>query len=101
VRAPQRSPGVDKEEDHKPIDPDTGGEHAVDKTLGLLPNPFERSGVKFSSTYISDVMANATGGSRQGSTCEGRLNLAMDADFAKLARLDGLSFHAKVLRGRP
>jgi porin len=94
----QRSPGVDKEEDHKPVDPDTGESTLSHKTLGLLPNPFESRGVKSSATYISDAMANPTGGLRQGATYEGRLNLAIDVDLAKLARLDGLTFHANVFQ---
>jgi porin len=94
----QRSPGVDKKEDHKPVDPDTGKSTLSHKTLGLLPNPFERYGVKFSATYISDTMASATGGLRPGATYMGRLNLAIDVDFAKLAKLDGLSFHANVFQ---
>jgi porin len=102
VRATQRSPGVDKEEDHKPTDPDTGASTLSHKTLGLLPNPFERCGVKFSATYISDAMANATGGLRPGATYKGWLNLAIDVDLAKLAKLDGkldgLSFHANVFQ---
>src|SRR4029077_19834472 len=78
--ATQRSPGVDKEEDHRPVDPDTGKSTLSHKTLGLLPNPFEEYGVKFSATYISDAMGNWTGGLRQGATYEGRLNLAVDVD---------------------
>jgi porin len=96
--AAQKSPGVDKEEEHRPIDPDTGESTLSHKTLGLLPNPLEPYGVKFSATYIADAMANATGGLRRGATYEGRLNLAMDVDFAKLAKIDGLSFHANVFQ---
>jgi porin len=96
--AAQRSPGVDKEEDHKPVDPDAGKSTLSHKTLGLLPNPFEGHGVKFSATYIADMMANPTGGLRAGATYEGRLNLAIDVDFAKLAKLEGLSFHANVFQ---
>ncbi len=51
---------------------DTGKRTLSHKTLGLLPNPFEAYGVEFSATYISDTMANATGGLRQGLTYEGR-----------------------------
>jgi porin len=54
--------------------------------------------VKFSATYISDTMANPTGGLRQGLAYEGRLNLAIDVDFAKLTKLEGLSFHANVFQ---
>ncbi|HLH92176.1 MAG TPA: carbohydrate porin [Xanthobacteraceae bacterium] len=96
--AKQRSPGVDKEEEHKPVDPDTGETTLSNKTLGLLPNPFESRGLKFTATYISDSMANATGGLRPGATYEGRLNLAIDADFAKLAQVAGLSFHANMFQ---
>jgi porin len=96
--AAQRSPGVDKEDEHKPVDPDTGESTLSHKTLGLLPNPFEARGIKFSATYIADSMASPIGGLRPGLTYEGRLNLAIDVDFAKLARFDGLSFHANAFQ---
>jgi porin len=88
----------EKEEEHKPTDPDTGKSTLSHETLGLLPNPYERKGIKFSATYIADLMGNFTGGLHRGATYEGRLNLAIDLDLAKLAGAPGLSFHANVFQ---
>src|SRR3979490_461364 len=60
----------------QPADPDTGESTVAERTLGLLPNPYERLGIKFAATYIGEVLGNATGGFEQGGTCEGGLNLA-------------------------
>jgi porin len=80
----------------QPPDPDTGESTVAERTLGLLPNPYERLGIKFAATYISEVLGNATGGFQQGATFEGRLNLAVDVDFNKLAGWKGLTAHANV-----
>ncbi len=88
----------DKEEEHKPADPDTGKSTLSHDTLGLLPNPFEDKGIKFSASYIADLLGNPAGGLHQGAVYEGRLNLAIDLDFAKLAGARGLTFHANVFQ---
>src|ERR1700759_3850225 len=75
----------------QPADPDTGESTVAERTLGLLPNPYERLGIKFAATYISEVLGNPTGGLQQGATFEGRLNLAVDLDFQKLAGWKGLT----------
>jgi porin len=80
----------------QPADPDTGESTVAERTLGLLPNPYERLGIKFATTYIGEVLGNASGGLRQGGTFEGRLNLAVDVDFDKLAGWHGLIAHANV-----
>src|ERR1700704_5952504 len=80
----------------KPADPDTGESTVAERTLGLLPNPYERLGIKFAATYIGEVLGTATGGLKQGATFEGRLNLAVDIDFDKLAGWKGLTAHANV-----
>jgi porin len=80
----------------QPADPDTGESTVAERTLGLLPNPYERLGIKFAATYIGEVLGNATGGLQQGATFEGRLNLAVDLDFDKLAGWKGLSAHANI-----
>jgi porin len=80
----------------QPPDPDTGESTVAERTLGLLPNPYERLGIKFAATYIGEVLGNATGGLEQGATFEGRLNLAVDVDFDKLAGWKGLTAHANV-----
>jgi porin len=80
----------------QPADPDTGESTVAERTLGLLPNPYERLGIKFAVTYIGEVLGNPTGGTQQGATFEGRLNLAVDLDFDKLAGWKGLTAHANV-----
>src|ERR1043165_3802495 len=73
----------------QPADPDTGESTVAERTLGLLPNPYERLGIKFAATYITEVLGNPTAGLEQGATFEGRLNLALDLDFQKLAGWKG------------
>src|SRR3954464_734656 len=80
----------------QPADPDTGESTIAERTLGLLPNPYERLGIKFAATYINEVLGNPTGGIAQGATFEGRLNLAIDLDFEKLAGRKGLTAHANI-----
>src|SRR3954451_19535344 len=80
----------------QPADPDTGESTIAERTLGLLPNPYERLGIKFAATYIGEVLGNPTGGLEQGATFEGRLNLAVDLDFQKLAGRNGLIAHANI-----
>ena len=43
----------------QPSDPDTGESTVAERTLGLLPNPYERLGIKFAATYIGEVLGNA------------------------------------------
>src|SRR3954468_3349169 len=80
----------------QPSDPDTGESTVAERTLGLLPNPYERLGIKFAATYISEVLGNPTGGLQQGATFEGRLNLAVDLDFERLAGWKGLTAHGNI-----
>jgi porin len=86
----------EKKEEHEPADPDTASSTLSGETLGLLPNPYERYGVKFTLSYIGDALANLDGGLRRGAVYEGRLNAAVDFDLAKLAGVRGLSVHANV-----
>jgi len=51
-----------KTDDLKPADPDTGESTVEESTLGLLPNPFEKDGIKFAVTYIGEVLGNPSGG---------------------------------------
>lgn len=74
-----------KTDDDKPADPDTGESTVEEKTLGLLPQPFQSYGVKFAATYIGESLANVSGGLRRGAIYEGRLNLAVDIDLGRLA----------------
>src|ERR1700759_1963050 len=81
-----------KTDDLKPSDPDTGESTVEEKTLGLLPNPFEKNGIKFAATYIGEVLGNPTGGAKQSAIYEDRINLALDADLQKLFGQNGLAF---------
>jgi porin len=87
-----------KTDDEKPADPDTGESTVEESTLGLLPNPFQKYGVKFAATYIGETLGNVSGGLKQGAIYEGRLNLAVDADLQKLVGLQGLTFHANMFQ---
>src|SRR4051812_7819668 len=87
-----------KTDDDKPADPDTGESTVAEKTLGIVPNPFAKYGVKFAATYIGEALGNVSGGLKQGATYEGRLNLAVDLDLQKLAGLDQLTFHANMFQ---
>lgn len=87
-----------KTDEDKPADPDTGESTVEEKTLGLLPNPLQKYGVKFAATYIGEVLGNASGGVKQGTIYEGRLNLAVDIDLEKLAGLNKLTFHANMFQ---
>src|ERR1700742_2484789 len=87
-----------KTDDLKPADPDTGESTVEEATLGLLPNPFEKKGVKVAVTYIGEVLGNPTGGAKRGATYEDRINFAADVDFEKLIGLKQLTFHANVFQ---
>ncbi|HEX3727392.1 MAG TPA: carbohydrate porin [Pirellulales bacterium] len=87
-----------KTDDDKPADPDTGESTIEEKTLGLLPQPLKPYGVKFAATYIGEVLGNVSGGLRQGTIYEGRLNLAIDIDLQKLAGWNQLTIHANVFQ---
>ena len=87
-----------KTDDLKPADPDTGESTVEESTLGLLPNPLQRWGVKFAATYIGETLGNPTGGLKQSAIYEGRLNLAIDVDLEKLVGLKQLTFHANMFQ---
>jgi porin len=57
-----------------------------------------KQGVKFAITYIGEVLGNPTGGAKQGTTYEDRINFAADADFEKLIGLKQLTFHANIFQ---
>lgn len=87
-----------KTDEDKPADPDTGESTIEEKTLGLLPNPLQKNGVKFAATYIGEVLGNASGGLKRGAVYEGRLNLAVDLDLEKLIGIDKLTFHVNMFQ---
>lgn len=96
--SPAFAQGQKKTDEDKPADPDTGESTVEESTLGVLPQPFQRYGVKFAATYIGETLGNLSGGLKQGAVYEGRLNLAIDVDLQKLAGLDGTTFHANVFQ---
>ena len=68
------------------------GESTVqEKTLGLLPNPLQKYGIKFAATYIGETLGNVSGGIKRGAVYEGRLNLAVDVDLQKLVGAEQLT----------
>jgi len=87
-----------KTDDEKPADPDTGESTVEEATLGLLPNPFQKYGIKFAATYIGETLGNVTGGLKQGAVYDGRLNLAVDVDLQKLVGLQEFAFHANMFQ---
>jgi porin len=87
-----------KTDDDKPADPDTGESTVEESTLGLLPQPLQRYGIKFAATYIGETLGNVSDGIKQGAIYEGRSNLAVDVDLQKLAGLDQLAFHANLFQ---
>src|SRR5213595_1175568 len=87
-----------KTDDDKPADPDTGESTVEERTLGLLPNPFQKYGIKFAPTYIGETLGNLSGGLKQGAIYEGRLNLAVDVDLQKLVGIDKFTFHANMFQ---
>jgi porin len=86
----------EKKEEHEPADPDTGTSTLSADTLGLVPNPYERRGIKFSLSYVADALASVSGGLRRGAVYDGRVNGAVDVDLAKLVGMSGLVFHANA-----
>jgi porin len=87
-----------KTDEDNPADPDTGESTVEEKTLGILPNRFQRYGIKFAANYIGETLGNISGGLKQGAIYEGRLNLAVDVDLQKLAGIDKLTFHANMFQ---
>ena len=59
-------------------------------------------GYNLQFSYFADTLANPTGGVQQGAAYEGLLYMVLDADLAKIAGLNGLSFrvNAYQIHGR-
>ena len=60
-----------KEEEHKPADPDTGTSPLSDETLGLLKNPWVDRGIKFSASYVGEILGNPSGGFARARSTKG------------------------------
>ena len=58
----------------------------------------QKYGIKFAATYIGETLGNVSGGPKRGAIYEGRLNLAVDADFQDLAGISQLTFHANIFQ---
>ena len=54
----------------------------------------ETAGVQLTFTYYGDVLANASGGVKQGAGYDGRLGAIVDADLGKLLGWSGAKLHA-------
>ena len=76
----------------------TGESTVEETTLGLLPNPFEKHGIKVAITYIGELIGNPTGSQKQRPVYEDRTNLAVDADLEKLIGAKQLTFHANIFQ---
>jgi carbohydrate-selective porin OprB len=98
VAVPALAENDKKTDDDKPADPDTGESTVQEKTLGLLPNPLQKYGIKFAATYIGETLGNVSGGIKRGAVYEGRLNLAVDVDLQKLVGVEQLTFHANMFQ---
>jgi len=59
-------------------------------------------GYNLQFSYFADGLSNPSGGVKQGAAYEGLLYMVLDADLAKIAGLDGLSFrvNAYQIHGR-
>ena len=55
-------------------------------------------GLAFGATYITDNIANVSGGIKRGGIHFGRLDLGVDADFEKLFGWSGTKLHANMFR---
>jgi porin len=55
-------------------------------------------GYNLQFSYFADPLANPTGGVQQGAAYEGLLYMVLDADLAKIAKLNGLSFRVNAFQ---
>lgn len=56
------------------------------------------AGYQFSSTYISEQLANVSGGMRTGAVYTGRLDLGTTIDLEKVVGWGGATFHANMFQ---
>jgi Carbohydrate-selective porin, OprB family len=75
----------------------TGESTVKEKTVGLLPNPLQKYGIKFAATYFGETLGNVSGGIKRGAVYR-RLNLAVDVDLQKLVGAEQLTFHANMFQ---
>ena len=60
--------------------------------------PAHAEGVRFELGYTADVIGVASGGIRRGAAYEGRADLSLDADLAKLFGWRGTTLHASAFQ---
>jgi porin len=58
-----------------------------------LPPALARRGITFGVNYIGEVLGNPSGGFKQGTYYDGRLEIVGEADFEKMIGWKGLIFH--------
>ncbi len=62
--------------------------------LAPLKKGLADKGITLQATYIGESLADISGGMRQGAIYEGRLELMLEADMAKIANWQGATLHA-------
>ena len=60
--------------------------------------PARADGVRLEFRYTADVIGVASGGIRRGAGYEGRAELSLDADLAKLFGWRGTTLHARAFQ---
>ena len=64
--------------------------------IGGVRSMLEQKGIEFTFSSFNDVLANPTGGVKQGFGDGGRFGAIMDADLATLTGWSGAKFHASI-----
>ncbi len=62
--------------------------------LAPLKKGLADKGITLQATYIGESLADISGGARQGAIYDGRLELMLEADMAKIAGWQGATLHA-------
>ncbi len=76
------------------------GNASIQSSLGPYGDPgglrasLSQRGVTYSLVFIGETLGNPTGGIRQGTIGEGRVDLQVNVDLAKAIALDGATLHA-------
>jgi porin len=70
----------------------------IPKAVKYWRDELADKGLAFSATYVGDTIGNLSGGIKRGTIYEGRLDLAVDADLAKLVGWSNTTVHADVFQ---
>ena len=87
--------GAPREDDRIPGLPESSIASSLPRELadpGGIRSALGREGITFHVNYIGEVLANPTGGVKQGTVYDGRLEFALKADMEKTIGWRGLSF---------